>query len=113
MTYPDAPQGTDAPQHPQSPYAMPAAEPKNGLALAAMIVGIVSLVTLILVWFMAIPVGIVAIVLGVVARREASKRAGLGRGQATAAIICGSIALVLSIVVVALMVLVVVSGTNT
>jgi uncharacterized membrane protein YeaQ/YmgE (transglycosylase-associated protein family) len=72
----------------------------NGLALAAMIVGIVGAFVgvLVLPFFLAIPLGATALGLGVAGRRRAADRPdGRGRGQATSGIVLGSIAMALGV----------------
>lgn len=85
---------------PPPPMGMPAGgEPQpqgKGMAIAAMVVGIVS-VALCLYWFLSIPAGIVAVVLGVIARRR-----GVGAGMALAGIITGAIGFVLGLVILIL-----------
>ncbi len=65
----------------------------KGMAIAALILGIVS-VALCLYWFIALPAGIAAIVLGVLARKR-----GVGAGMALAGIITGSIGAVLGLII--------------
>lgn len=57
-----------------------------------MVVGIVS-VALCLYWFLAIPLGIVAVILGVIARGR-----GVGAGMALAGIITGAVGFVLGLI---------------
>ncbi len=68
----------------------------KGVAIAALVLGIVSL-ALCLYWFLSIPAGIVAIVLGVIARRR-----GVGAGMALAGIITGALGAVLGFVILVL-----------
>ncbi len=68
----------------------------KGMAIASMVLGIVS-VALCLYWFLSIPAGIVAIVLGVLARRK-----GVGAGMALAGIITGAVGFVFGLVIVVL-----------
>ena len=74
----------------QSPYGAPVV-PGKGLAIAAMILGIVSL-ALFCLWYLAIPCGIVGLVLGAIAHNKA-KAVGMKSGMATAGIVCSAIAL--------------------
>jgi hypothetical protein len=74
----------------QSPYGAPVV-PGKGLAITAMILGIVSL-ALFCLWYLAIPCGIVGLVLGAIAHNKA-KAVGMKSGMATAGIVCSSIAL--------------------
>ena len=79
-----------APQVPVNPYAQPAI-PGKGLGVAAMVLGIISLV-LFCVWYLAIPCAIVGAALGGVAQSKA-KAAGVKNGMAVAGITCSCIAL--------------------
>lgn len=88
-TPPVAPQSNDA-------YAQPGATAGklNGLSVAALVVGIAS-VTIILT-FSGIT-GLVALILGIVARRQTIARGQRGAGFALAGIILGAIGLVIGI----------------
>lgn len=73
--------------------------PGKGKAIAALVLGIISLV---LAWFgyaaiVSIVLSIIGIILGVGARKELT--ADQGRGLATAGMVCSIIALVLSAIV--------------
>ena len=83
-----------------STHAAPAAGTKSGMAVAAMIVGILSIPAL-LIPILAIILGIVAIVLGVVAKGQIRKSGMSNAGQATAGIVCGAIGVVGAIVFIA------------
>ena len=74
----------------QEPGAPP---PSAGLAIASMVCGIVSLPMLCL-WPLSIPLAIVAVVLGIIAKRQARRGIAGGVGMATAGIVCGTITLV-------------------
>ena len=101
------------PQMPQAggPWAPVAPAPEsNGMAIAAMVVGILSLVTFWLCGLGAV-LGLVAVVLGAVALSKANKTpARTGRGQAIAGIATGAVALVISL---AFLVFFVVVGEST
>jgi hypothetical protein len=71
----------------------------SGMAIASMVLGIVSLVFF-CVWYLAIPAAILAIVLGLLARAQLMPGQG-GKGFATAGIICGFVAMFIAIVIVA------------
>lgn len=80
-------------------YAAPAAargDAKSGKALAAMIVGIVSIPAAIIA-LVGLIAGLVAIVLGAVAKGEIRRTGMTNAGQATVGVVCGSIGLVLAI----------------
>jgi hypothetical protein len=65
----------------------------NGLAIASLVVGIVS-------FFIGLygAVGVVAIILGVIALRQVRERGQRGRGLAIAGIILGAVGAILTIV---------------
>lgn len=87
-TPPSAPPTNDS-------YAPPAgaAGRMNGLAIASLVVGIVS-------FFIGLygAVGVVAIILGVIALRQVRERGQRGRGLAIAGIILGAVGAILTIV---------------
>ena len=74
------------------------AAPTNGLALATLILGIVSIVTLLFGFGPLI--GLVALILGIFALRRAKRTGGLRRGMAWTGTILGLISLVVGIVVI-------------
>ncbi len=79
---------------PTQAWATVAAPESNGMAIAALVLGILSLVTFWLCGLGAV-LGLVAIVLGAVALSKANKTpARDGRGQAIAGIVTGAIAVV-------------------
>jgi uncharacterized membrane protein len=86
---PQAPQ--PAPQAP----AQPALNPGNGLAVAALTLGIVGLcVGLIPLFFwIAIPCGLLALIFGLSSRRRPVRR-----GMAWTGVVCGLLALILGVV---------------
>ena len=95
------PQFNQAPQYGQQPYGQSqyntyvqpqkTSTPGKGFAIAAMVCGIVSLV-LCCVWYLSIPIAVVAVVLGIIAAKKAKQ------GMATAGIVTGSITLGLYII---------------
>ena len=74
---------------------MTTARPRNGLGTAAMVVGLVALV-LFWVWFLALPLGVVAIALGIVGRHRVKRGKATNRGMATAGVVLGGIAVVVA-----------------
>ena len=78
-----------------TPPPAAAALPTSGKAIAALIVGIVSLF-MCFYWFIALPGGIIAIVLGVLARKETSAGTHKGAGMAMTGIIFGAITALLA-----------------
>lgn len=87
---------------PQQPYFVPQS---NGIAVAAGIVGIISLLVSFIPFFglVGIPGGVVALVLGIIGRQRANSMGGLSKGMAITGIVTGSIAIVLPIVLGALL----------
>jgi hypothetical protein len=78
-----------------------ARRPGNGMAIAALVLGIVSL-ALFCVLYVSLPCGILAIVFGIVGRSRA--RAGAsGGGMATAGLVCGVIGVALFVLMLGLM----------
>ena len=85
------------PQH-GHPDAAGAPAPRNGMGLAALILGIVAILTC---WFVLGGLfGLLAIVLGVLAAGRARRGRATNRGVAVSGIVTGAIGLVLSIVIV-------------
>jgi 1,4-dihydroxy-2-naphthoate octaprenyltransferase len=74
---------------------------RNGMAVAAMILGILS-IPAILIPILAFILGILAIVLGAVAKGQIKKTGMTNGGQAMAGIVCGAIGVVGAIVIVAI-----------
>lgn len=72
----------------QQPYSpVPQQNDRRGMAIAAMVLGIISVV-MVCLWYVAIPCGILGIVFGCVSLKSS------GHGMALAGIICGSAGLV-------------------
>ena len=74
--------------------------PGNGIAVAAMVVGICAIV---LCWipFLDLVLAILAIVVAVIGMRRASRLAGLGQGMAVAGLVTGIVGLLIDLLVVA------------
>lgn len=85
------------------PYGVPGAmtPQTDGRATASLICGVLSLPLIFFCSALAVPLPIVAVVLGVLARRDIANSGGLrtGSGMALAGIITGAIALVLMVIV--------------
>lgn len=81
------------PQYQQPPYQMQPKDPKKPLAITAMILGIVSLVLSCVIW-LAVPCGIVAIVLGAISVKST------GKGMAITGIILGSLGILASVLLI-------------
>lgn len=106
--YPERPSAASAsqPLPPPSASAVPApavpgpmARPRNGLGVAALVIGVASLVAV--VSFILFPLGVVAaivgIVLGVLALTGSRARTATNGGQAVAGLVCCVLALILGI----------------
>lgn len=74
---------------------------RTGRAVAAMVLGIISIPTAI-IWFVGIPLGILAIVLGNIALTDARRNGYVNTGQAKAGIWCGIAGIVLAIAIIAI-----------
>ena len=77
------------------------AAPKNGLGIASLIVAIIGLLSI----FGGILLGIVAVILGVLGRGRAKRGEATNGGVATAGIVLGVLAVVVSIIAIALTVM--------
>ncbi len=92
---------TSQPYEPaQPPAAPPLARPRNGLGVAALVVGVASLVAA--VSFVLFPLGllggIVAAVLGLIALTRGRAKGATNSGQAVTGVICGIVALAIAVV---------------
>ncbi|GAA1656584.1 hypothetical protein GCM10009790_40440 [Georgenia ruanii] len=106
-TAPSAPAYDPAATNPGAPaYSGGPAQPK-GLALSSMIVGIVSLLISWPVSIVGIIGGVVALVLGIVARKK-----GQPKGMALTGIITGALAIVISIIAMIFVALVIGAALN-
>ena len=89
----------------QQPYGSqsytPAPAPGNGMAVTALVLGIVSffLAFIPIINVIAIVGGIVALILGIMGVRKATRHATSGKGLGIAGIILGALALVIAVVV--------------
>jgi uncharacterized membrane protein len=70
--------------------------PSNGMAIGALVTGILSL-PLVFLFGLGVLLGIVAVILGVIAVRRANRGEGSGRGMAIGGIVTGAISVVLGI----------------
>ena len=75
----------------------------NAVASTLGVLGIVSLVTM-LCYFVGVIPGILAIIFGILARKQIRQSDGQGYGMATAGLICGSIAVGLVVLGVAVII---------
>lgn len=90
---------SDAHYSPASTASTPA-KTGNGLAIAALVTGIASLLLLWL-WFVGIPLALVAIGLGVAALRRARRGVAGGRGMAITGLVLGAVTVVIAGILVA------------
>jgi hypothetical protein len=95
--YPGA--GTGYPAYPMGPYGGWTPAPRNGYGLTALVLGIVGAVLSVMCFFavLGVPLGIAAIVFGIVGRRIARRGESTNPGQALAGLILGIVATVVSI----------------
>lgn len=77
---------------PQPGYGPPPGGGSNGMAVAALIVGITALVTVCLS-----PAGIIAVGLGIAGLSRAKRMGGTGKGMAIGGIVTGALALLVAI----------------
>ncbi|MDX3456056.1 DUF4190 domain-containing protein [Streptomyces sp. ME02-8801-2C] len=77
-------------------WAPMAPQPMNGMGTASLVVGIVS-AAVFCIWPLAIVLGILAVVFGLVARQRARRGQATNAGQALAGIICGAVGIVLAV----------------
>jgi hypothetical protein len=104
MSYAPPPPGSPAPAPP--PYAQPypyggaVAQPQgNGLAVTALVLGIISIVFSWVPFFDWV-LAILAIIFGAVGISAANKRGGVGKGMAVAGLVLGLITVVLGVIFV-------------
>ncbi|MCZ4121891.1 DUF4190 domain-containing protein [Streptomyces sp. H39-S7] len=82
-------------------YGQPAGGPaRNGFGIAALVLGILS-VLMFWLWFAAIPMAVIAIVLGILGRRRANRGEATNKGMATAGTVLGAVSIVLLAVLMA------------
>lgn len=89
---------------PQStPYPPAPKQPASGLAVVSLVLGILSILFF-CIWWIAIPLGALAIILGVVARNQARRGEAGGETLARAGLICGIVGVLLGLLLVVLFV---------
>jgi hypothetical protein len=91
------------PQPQQSPPSAAPVPRTNGLAVAGMVCGIIGLVLFWTFW-LGIILGILGVIFGAIGMSRARAWAMTGRGMGLAGVICGGLAILLSIVWVGLIV---------
>ncbi|MFV2121964.1 DUF4190 domain-containing protein [Streptomyces sp. Act-28] len=82
---------------PVSAYGAPAPQPSNGPGTAGLVLGIIGIVCnlTILLWFVGVILGILAIIFGAVGRSRANRGEATNKGAATAGLVTGIISTVL------------------
>ena len=80
--------------------APPSAQPGNGLGVAALVLGVASLVAAVsfVMFPLALPGGLLAAILGGIAVSRGRTRGATSHGQAIAGIVCGVLALIVAVV---------------
>jgi hypothetical protein len=75
-------------------------QPRNGLGVSALVLGVASLVAAIsfVLFPLALPGGLAAVVFGVIAMVRGNTRGATNPGQAAAGLICGILALAIAVV---------------
>ncbi|UXY22214.1 DUF4190 domain-containing protein [Streptomyces cynarae] len=71
--------------------------PSNGMGIASLVLGVISLV-LFCLWPVALIVGVLAVIFGIIGRRKARRGEATNGGMALAGVICGAVGFVLSAV---------------
>ena len=82
-------------------YGAPNPSQSTGLAVGSLICGIMSIVLsfFVCLWFLSVPLGIVAIILAVIARGKIARGEAGGAGAAKGGLITGIIGVLLSVVI--------------
>jgi hypothetical protein len=91
---------TQLPGSAQPFTASSAVRPGNGLSVAALVLGVASLVAAVsfVLFPLALPGGLLAAILGAIAVSRGRTRGATSHGQAIAGIVCGILALVVAVV---------------
>lgn len=92
------PQSQGAPGYYNWPGMTPM--PRNGMGTAALVLGIIAVVVFCL-WPIAVVLGVLAVIFGVIGRGRARRGESTNPGQALAGIICGAVGTVLGAVMIA------------
>ena len=82
-----------------TPYDVSGGRPMNGFGVTALVCGILAVLFGLVpfLFFFAVPIGIVAVVFGLLGRGRAKRGEATNSGQALAGTICGSVGIVLSL----------------
>jgi hypothetical protein len=84
----------------QPPVTTPAARPRNGLGVGALVLGVASLVAAVsfVLFPLALLAGLVAVIIGIIALTRGRTKGSTNPGQTVAGIVCGVLALAIAIV---------------
>lgn len=105
-------QGYDRQGYDQQGYGQPPVAPRNGAGIAALILGILSILLSWLLGLGLVP-GVIGLVLGVVGLRRARRGRATNRGTALVGVITSVVGIVLSLVVAVLLAVVFGAAWNT
>ncbi|MGQ4375095.1 hypothetical protein ACN6K9_003033 [Streptomyces sp. SAS_267] len=94
--YPGAPAGAVPPGVPGYGWPVAGPAPSNGLGTAGLVLGIIAAV-LFVVWPLAIVLGVLAVIFGLIGGAKARRGEATNPGQALAGVICGAVGLVLAV----------------
>lgn len=91
---------TDYSETARPPVTPSPAQPRNGLGVGVLVLGVASLVAAIsfVLFPLALPGGLAAVVFGIIAMVRANTRGATNSGQAAAGLICGILALAIAVV---------------
>ncbi|TKA04879.1 DUF4190 domain-containing protein [Actinacidiphila oryziradicis] len=96
------------PGYPMPPYGgwPPGAVPRNGFGVTALVLGIIGAVLAIACFgaFLGLPLGIAALVFGIIGLRTVKRGQATNRGQALAGVILGAVAVAVSAAMIALVI---------
>jgi hypothetical protein len=90
---------------------MPLRQPRDGLGTASLVLGIISAVVFCL-WPVAIIVGVLAVIFGIIGRRRANRGEATNGGMALAGLICGSVGTLLGVALLVLVLVMPDSGAD-
>jgi hypothetical protein len=84
---------------PEPPVPPSATRPRNGLGVAALVIGVASVVAAVsfLLFPLALIGGLVGLILGIIALTRGRTKGATNPGQATAGVICSVIALIIAV----------------
>lgn len=87
-------------QPPGYPYGGPPSQPRNGMGIAALVLGILSIPLLFIsLGILGVVLGGLAVIFGIIGVRRSGRREATNSGVAVAGIVTGAIGLVIGVVV--------------